>query len=225
MGDYDLQSVATLKDQWGFCSGTNCQGPSVGGIGGAGDVHISSVKILIKTTSGCTTGMQITASSSTGTGFYAVITATSGQIDSIQVISHGYGYTTAPYLIISDPACTCDSLTWENASTAVNSGACLQAIVGRFADSTACVPEPGQRYLIARDYKYQVAFFILLCFAMNLDYRTYGLVDTIMEQITSVAEHFKKGQRLADLLFAYVELISFPMTCTLMEWQVLQTFS
>lgn len=60
---------------------------------------------------------------------------------------------------------------------------------------------------------------------MNLDYRTSGLVDTITEQITSVAEHFKKGQRLADPLFAYVELISFPMTCTLMEWQALQTCS
>ncbi|EKX38196.1 hypothetical protein GUITHDRAFT_115740 [Guillardia theta CCMP2712] len=69
VGDYDLQSVATLKDQWGFCSGTNCQ-------------------------------------------------------DSEQ--NHKWLHNR-------------------------NADHCL--IIN--GNRTACVPEPGQRYLIARDYKYQ----------------------------------------------------------------------
>jgi len=160
VGDFDLQSVATLKDQWGFCSGTGCQGPNVGGIGGAGEGHISSIKIRSKATSGCTAGMSITASSSTGSDFYAEIdAAANGQIESIQIISHGNGYVTAPSLMVSDPACLCDSLSWENSSTAANSGACLEAIIGSFPDqlpntAPTCVPEPGRRYLIARDFKY-----------------------------------------------------------------------
>ena len=102
VGDYliDSNNAVAATDQHpsnGMCKGSNCQGPAVGGIRGAGSGHVSSIKILGGTTANCGVGMTITAKNNAN-GFKAVIESVNagGAITGIRILSSGRGFTAAP---------------------------------------------------------------------------------------------------------------------------------
>ena len=139
----------------GMCTGTNCDGPDVGGIRGAGNGHISSIKLKAGTMAGCAVGDIITAreDNGVGEGFSArVETVSSGAITKVRILSSGRGYSSVPLLAVSSASCTCNTAVWTNASAA-NGAACVQAMLGAFSDGgDACVAGGGgQEYMIVKD--------------------------------------------------------------------------
>jgi len=166
VGDYLLSSAVAAADQHpsnGMCKGSNpnnCDGPSVGGIRGAGAGHISSVKILAGTTAGCAVGMTIEAVGGGGSGFKAKVAAVAGgAITQIQILSSGSAYSSAPTLKVSHSNCVCNGAAWNGDGTAANGGACVQAFLGKWSDGLdACVAGGGgQDYVIVKETNVQVA--------------------------------------------------------------------
>jgi len=162
VGDYFINSAVASTDQHpsnGMCKGSNCQGPSVGGIRGAGSGHVSSIKILGGATSGCAVGTTITAKNDAN-GFKAVIeSVSSSAITSIRILSSGRGFTAAPELKVSDPACQCGGAEWNDDNETPNANACLKAQLGQWSDGLdACVAGGGgQEYVIVKEKNVQAA--------------------------------------------------------------------
>mmetsp|Transcript_88914 Transcript_88914/g.236969 ORF Transcript_88914/g.236969 Transcript_88914/m.236969 type:complete len:1183 (+) Transcript_88914:27-3575(+) len=95
VGDFMVNSSTVASADLaanGACRGALCEGPDVGGIGGAASGHVSSVRMLSGALSGCSVGVTLSASGDTN--FQAVVTSvsSSGSITGLKILNHGKGF-------------------------------------------------------------------------------------------------------------------------------------